>query len=134
MPIIVILAVCLDPSFPEAQGVIWRSAGFIFLSASSVKEAIIHFKAGDFDLVLLGESIPVDARERLTFLIRATGSQVPVVSIAGSPGQHDPFADATIEKDSSELLTGLGELLKTLVRTRKSPAIQRGIATLRESA
>lgn len=134
MPTIVILAVCLDPSFPAAQGAIWRSASFIFLAANSVKEAIVHFKAGDFDLVLLGHSIPVDARERLTFLIRSTGSQVPVVSVAGSPGHHDSFADATIEQDSSELLTGLGELLKTMVTMRKPPAIQRGIAPLRDLA
>ncbi len=51
-----------------------------------------------------------------TSVIRATGSRVPVVCIASSPGHHDSFADATIEQDSSELLTDLGELLKTMAR------------------
>lgn len=87
----VILAVCLDPMFPGAEGATWRSAGLVVLAANSIKEAINHFKAGDFDMVRLGRSIPVDARERLAFLIRATGSQVPVICIADSSGHHDSF-------------------------------------------
>lgn len=107
----VVLAVCLDPLLPD--GAVWNSAGYVFVAASSVREALSHFRIGDFDLVLLGHSIPMDARERLTFLIRATGSHVPVVSIAGPSGHDDSFADATFAHDSNQLFTGIGELLKS---------------------
>ncbi|MGA3131758.1 MAG: hypothetical protein ABSD59_13210 [Terracidiphilus sp.] len=120
----VILAVCLDPLLQGSEGSLWNSAGYILLAANSVKEAINHFKAGDFDLVLLGHSVPVDAKERLAFLIRATGSQVPVVCIALSSGHRDSFADATFEQDPRKLLTGLGELLKSKDDMRRVPEIQ----------
>jgi hypothetical protein len=74
MAITVVLAVCLDPMHLGTQGAVWGSKGYVFLAANSVKEAINQFKAGDFDLVLLGQSIPADSRERLTSQIRATGS------------------------------------------------------------
>ena len=133
METIVVLAVCLDPLLPGTQGAVWSSAGYVFLAANSVKEAINHFKEGDFDLVLLGPSSPVDARERLTFLIRATGSHVPVVCIADSPGRYDSFADATFEPDSSELLTGIGELLKNKAKLRMA-SLQYDPATRKAAA
>ncbi len=108
----VVLAVCLDPLFPGIHEADWNSAGYIFLTANSIKEAIDHFKTGDFDVVLLGQSIPEVDGERLTFLIRATGSRVPVVSMTNSSGRQLSFADATFEQDSKELLPSMAELLR----------------------
>ena len=110
MQIILVLAVGLDWHLLESQRAAWKSAGYFVISTASVKDAIDHFQNGDFDLLLLGHSIPAEARERLTFLIRATGAHVPVVCIADSPGPHDLFADATFERDSTDLLTGICEL------------------------
>lgn len=121
MASIVVLAVCLDPLLPGTQAPVWRSAGYFFIPAGSIQEAINHFKAGDFDLVLLGQEISAESRERLTFLIRATGSLVPVVCIAGAQSHHNSFADATFGQETSELLAGMGELLK-------SKSIRRGAA------
>jgi len=36
-----------------------------------------QFKVGDFDLVLLGSSIPAEHKERLTGLVRTSGSRTP---------------------------------------------------------
>jgi ribosomal protein L30E len=129
MSTIVVLAVCVDQFFPGTEASVWKSAGYFFIPAASIKEAIKHFKAGDFDLVLLGNSIPEESRERLTYLIRATGSHVPVVCIAGSSGHHDSFADATFALGSTDLLTGMGELLKGYTRVRALPAILYGTAS-----
>lgn len=108
---IVVLAVGLDPLFPEPNGADWRAAGYIFLSANTVRETIGHLKAGEFDLVLMGQAIPASARERLIFLIRSSGTRAPLVSMTNSSSHHDPLADATYEYGSSELLGGVGELL-----------------------
>ena len=129
MATIVVLAVCLDPLLPGPQGAVWRSAGYFFIPADSIKEAINHFKGGDFDLVLLGQAIPAESRERLTFLIRATGSHVPVVCIAGSSGHHDSFADATIEQETGVLMKGMGKLLKSKASMRAAPALLSGTAS-----
>jgi DNA-binding response OmpR family regulator len=129
MPTTVVLAVCLDSLVPGPQDSAWRSAGYFFIPANSIKEAISHFKAGDFDLVLLGHAIPAEARERLTFLIRATGSNVPVVSMAGSLGYGESFVDATLGADPSVLLAGMENLLANKARMRASPAILSGNAS-----
>jgi DNA-binding NtrC family response regulator len=125
----VVLAVCLDPLLPGTQDSVLRSAGYFFIPANSISEAISHFKAGDFDLVLLGNDIPTESRERLTFLIRATGSIVPVACMAGSSGIHDAFADATFEQNPCQLLGRLGALLKSKGRSRPMPAILYNPAT-----
>ena len=111
MPVTVVLAVGVDSGMLEAESALWRSKGYFFISAQTVKEAITHFHAGDFDIVLLGDSISFENRERLTFLIRALGSQTPVVCIGDQPSECESFADATFGKGFSELFAGIGKLL-----------------------
>jgi DNA-binding response OmpR family regulator len=111
MAVTVVLAVAVDPSLLMAQDSIWRSEGYIVIPAHSIRDAIEHFKAGDFDLVLLGHSMTVENKERLTFLIRASGSTTPVVCISSSADVSHAFADATLRNDPRELLAGMKELL-----------------------
>lgn len=111
MPLTVVLAVGVDAWLLTTQSPIWKSAGYIAVSAASIKEAIDFFKTGDFDLVLMGHSIPVESKKRLAHLIRATGAQTPVVSIEKSPVTCEPFADATIHNDSRAVFAGIGKLL-----------------------
>jgi DNA-binding response OmpR family regulator len=111
MSLKVVLAAGVDSYLLAAYNTVWRSAGYIVVPAISVREAIHHFMTGDFDLVLIGDSFSVESKERLTRLIRASGSRTPVVSIANSSGDRDLFADATIKNDSSKLLQRMGELL-----------------------
>jgi DNA-binding NtrC family response regulator len=116
MLLTVVLAVCLDPTTLAIHDSVWKSAGYIFTKAGSIREAIERFKTGDFDMVLLGCSIPAESRERLTFLIRASGSHVPVASIGKSFGDCDSFADATFGNEPKELLLGMGELVAKSAR------------------
>jgi len=111
MSLTVILAVGLDSWKITAQSSVLRPAGYIVVSAHSIRDAIDHFKGGDFDLVLLDQSISVEDKERLIFMIRASGSQTPVVSAAHFSGDSHSFADATPKNDSVAMLTGMGELL-----------------------
>lgn len=111
MSLTVVLAVGLDSSLLAGQSSVWQSAGFIVTSTGSIREAIGHIRDGDFDLILLGHSIPIDSWERLTFLIRANGSRTPVVSITDSSTGCDSFADATVRNEPSDLLQSIGELM-----------------------
>jgi len=43
-----------------------RPAGFIVLSAATMREAFDHFRAGDFDLALLSHSLTTESKERLS--------------------------------------------------------------------
>jgi DNA-binding response OmpR family regulator len=111
MALTVVLAVCVDSTTLAIHESVWKSAGYIVTTAESIREAIERFKAGDFDLVLMGHSIAPENRERLTFLIRASGSRVPVASIGRAVGDYDTFTDATFGDDPNELLLGMGELM-----------------------
>ncbi len=118
MPVTVVLAVGLDAWQLTAQTSALSSAGYVVRSAMSIREAIGNFRAGDFDLVLLGESISTEDKERLTFLIRSSGSRTPVLCIAKCPGDRDPFADATLMGDASALLEGMRAALANAANAR----------------
>ncbi|MGA2850238.1 MAG: hypothetical protein ABSE46_14685 [Terracidiphilus sp.] len=126
MPITVVLAVGLDSLEVDMHLATWKSSGLFVIGAATVQEAIGHFKGGDFDLVLLGDSLPFEKKERLTYLIRASGSQVPVVSIGDPSSDPDSYADATLRNDSSALLTGIIAMVAERARTRRPPAFLLG--------
>lgn len=113
MSLIIVLSVGLGSSVLGTRNLALQSAGYIVVSASSIKEAISHFLNGDFDLVLLDNSLPKKDRDRLTCAIRASGSRTAVVSVAPECGGEDSFADATFESDPHTLLMDIrGVLIK----------------------
>jgi len=126
MPLTVVLAVGLDSWLLAIHTRDWRSAGYFVVSAHSIGEAINLFNAGDFDLVVLGDSVPIESRRRLTALIRASGSQTPVACIGNSSTTCDSLSDAPLKNDSSVLVAGLRELLAEKVRARVPLAVLRG--------
>jgi DNA-binding NtrC family response regulator len=119
----VILAVGLDPWQLTTQGPRWKSEGYISIAVTSIREAIKHFKAGDFDLVLLGQSISPEDKERLTYLIRTSGAQTPVVCIADPSGVSFSFADATLANEGNILCAGMGELLAKRANMRAQQSL-----------
>ncbi len=76
MPLMHVLAVGVDSSLLASlltsQRSAWQSAGCYVTCAGSIREAIVQLRDGDFDLILLDDSIPVESRERLTLLIRSS--------------------------------------------------------------
>jgi DNA-binding response OmpR family regulator len=111
MPFTVVLAVGLDSSLVAGQRSAWQSTGHFVTPVKSIREAIVHLREGDFDLVLLGHSISSDSRERFTLLIRASGSRTPVISIADSSTERDSFADLTIGNEPANLLKSIREFM-----------------------
>jgi CheY-like chemotaxis protein len=116
MQIAVVLTVGFDSSLMRTRSLVLQSAGYIVESASSLKEAVARFRAGDFDLVLLCHSIPMKDRDHLTCLIRATGSLTPVISIARNLGACDAFVNATLEDGPNKFLACIGEELGKAAR------------------
>jgi CheY-like chemotaxis protein len=106
-----ILSVGSDPSILYAREEVLRSEGYIVVSASSIGEAFHLFKDGDFDLIILGQTIPAKDRERLTCLIRASGSRIPIATICPTPQDRSVFPEAIIQDDPVELVSGIRRLL-----------------------
>jgi len=112
VPVTVVLAVGVDLGMLEAESTLWRSKGYFFISTQTIQEAISQFHAGDFDIVLLDDSISLEKRERLACQIRASGSQTPIVCMGDRPSECESFADATFGNDFRELFECIRELLK----------------------
>lgn len=111
MALTLVLSIGLDVELLSTRNLVLQSAGYLVVPAYSLKEAVDRFQDGDFDLVLLCQSIPTKEKDRLTCWIRASGSRVPVLSVSASPCQRDAFTDATIESDPNSLLEGMKEAL-----------------------
>jgi hypothetical protein len=126
MPLTVVLAVGLDSWLLVTHTRVWRSAGYIVVSACSIREAIDQFNAGDFDLVVLGDSISIENRQRLISLIHASGSLTPVACIGNSSADYDSLSDAPPKDDSNTLVTGLTDLIAKESKMLVAPAILHG--------
>ena len=111
MALTLVLSVGLDPELLGTRKLVLQSAGYTVVAAFSAQGAVDRLRAGDFDLVLLCQSIPTNEKDRLALWIRASGSRIPVISISGIPCQRDAFADATVVGDPNALLMAIGEVL-----------------------
>jgi CheY-like chemotaxis protein len=107
MPETLVLSVSLDPIALYAREAVLRSAGYIVVSTSSIKEAIHLFQDGDFDLMILCPTLSAKDRERLTGWIRASGSRIPIASISSASREHIVCPDTTFEKNPVELVAGI---------------------------
>src|SRR5580658_7464926 len=107
----IVLAIGFDLSLMTIRDLVLQSAGCAVVEAFSLEEAVDHFQSGDFDLVLLCHSVPAGDRERLASLIRASGSRIPIVSIAGSLGKCDAFANSTLEDGPNAFVSGIRDAL-----------------------
>jgi CheY-like chemotaxis protein len=111
MPLTLVLTVGSDSSLLGSRSEVLKSAGYMVVSALSIREAVDRFQDGDFDLIILCHSIPTKDRERLIGLIRALGSLTLIVCIAKTSGQQDAFQTATLnENDTKEFLADLREI------------------------
>lgn len=106
-----VLSVGLDPLTLYSREAVLRSAGYIVVSALSIKDAFHLFQNGDFDLIVLCHTVPVRDRDRLIWLIRQSGSRIPVASILGTPGKETVFSDAALDQNPVKLLPGIRRLL-----------------------
>lgn len=113
MSLTIILSVGLDPLLLERRNRALKSAGYIVVEAYSINEAVSRFQDGDFDLVLLCQSIPAREKDRLTSWIRASGSHISILSITEDRCEQDEFANARVESDADLLLLDIRRALHT---------------------
>ena len=91
MALTLVLSVGLDPELLITRNLVLQSAGYTVVAAFSPREAVDRLREGDFDLVLLCQSIPTEEKDHLALWIRrATGSCcIPVRSVSGILYERD---------------------------------------------
>ncbi len=107
----VVLSIGLDPDLLRTRNLVLHSAGYTVVSAYSVKEAVDRFQAGDFDLVLLCQTLPAKERDGLTWWMRASSPGTPVVTVSGRLFSDDVVAGVMVGSEPGALLWGIREVL-----------------------
>lgn len=104
MPSALILAVTLEPHRTWWQSLAVQSAGYAVISAYSVQEAITRLQFGDFDLVVLDDSIRAKDRDCLVLSIRRSGSHIPIVCIKAAGSELAASAQSPTDYGQTEFI------------------------------
>lgn len=94
-----ILSVSYDESLLSTRQLILQHAGYEVTSALGFTDALEHCKKGEFDLVLIGHSIPREDKQTLVKVTRMV-SQAPVLSILRPTSA--PLAEADYSVQSAD--------------------------------
>lgn len=111
MALTLVLSVGKDSWLAGNRNLVLRSAGYQVVSAFSAKEAVERFLAGDFDLVVIWDSISRKGTDLLTSAIRSSGSLTPILSVAANDDQQNSAAGSTLQNRRDQFLTGISQML-----------------------
>src|SRR5437868_13773863 len=121
MPQNAILSAGRDRARLYPRNRVLEDAGYSVTPATTSAETVERFFTGDFDLVILCHSIPMDERERIAMLVHNHSPSTPVVVLADMASRRYNFGDLTVESDAGSLLQSVPVALK-LAAERKPPA------------
>ena len=84
-----------------------EEAGYLVTATSTAAETVEKFFDGDFDLVILCHSIPLEERERVATLVHMHSPTTPVIALADLPTRRFTFGDLTVDSDANSLLESI---------------------------
>ena len=97
-----------------------EEAGYIVTATSTSSDTIETFFSGDFDLVILCHSIPLEERERVAKLVHLHSPSTPVIALADMASRRYDFGDLTVDSDADTLLRSV-PLALNMAAERKPP-------------
>ncbi len=104
-----------------------EEAGYIVTATSTAAETVEKFFDGDFDLVILCHSIPLEERERVATLVHMHSPSTPVIVLADLPTRRFTFGDLTVDSDANSLLQSLPVAL-AMAAAKRPPSVLRAAA------
>jgi len=104
-----------------------EEAGYNVTGTSTASETVEKFFDGDFDLVILCHSIPIEERERIATLAHMHSPSTPVIVLADLPTRRFTFGDLTVDSDATSLLQSLPVAL-AMAAAKRPPAPLRAAA------
>lgn len=103
-----IISVSYDESLAETREMIFASAGFEVSTFTNLFRAVRACRAEDFDLIVIGHSIPAHERKKLVAEVRSVCS-APILAL--SRHGESPLAGADHTFDASQSPAQLLELV-----------------------
>jgi CheY-like chemotaxis protein len=104
MPRNAILSAGRDRPLLFTRNRVLEEAGYSVTPATTAAETVERFFEGDFDLIILCHSIPIEERERIATLAHNHSPSTPVIVLADLPTRRFEFGDMTVDSDAVSLL------------------------------
>jgi hypothetical protein len=101
-----------------------EEAGYNVIATSTAADTVEKFFDGDFDLIILCHSIPLEERERIATLVHMHSPSTPVIVLADLPTRRYTFGDLTVDSDATSLLQSLPVAL-AMAAAKRPPAALR---------
>jgi CheY-like chemotaxis protein len=106
MPI-VILSAGRDPYLSKKRDLALAGAGYKVVSATNSPEIINKLFNGDFDAVILCNSIPNDERKRLARIIKSYSPSTPIIVLAEMEGRQYDYGTMTASGSPDGIMAAL---------------------------
>lgn len=107
-----ILSAGRDPELMKQRNAQLLAAGFKVASATNSCEVVEKLLNGDFDLVLLCDSMPEQDRERLARIVSSYTPSTPVVLICSAEQAKQAFSGGPVKCHPEQLLATVAEWLQ----------------------
>lgn len=101
-----------DPDLLKQRNAQLLAAGFKVASATDSYEVVDKLLNGNFDLVLLCDSMSDQDRERLARIISSYSPSTPVVLISRADGEEHAFGSGPLRCHPEQLLATVAGLLQ----------------------
>src|SRR5438552_8797913 len=91
-----ILDVSYDEELLKLRKNFLELQGYAVYSMTNVDEALVRISVQDFDAVLIGHSVPPEARQTFVRAARELCPSLPMVAIVLTPGEREELADESV--------------------------------------
>ena len=97
MAVYLVLSVSRDPALAETRLQIMKELGCIVEIAPTPHEAMRAFLDGDFDLVLLCQTLSPGEKRQLVMRMKSEKPSVPIISVRTGGDSYEPLVDGFLQ-------------------------------------
>ena len=97
MAVYLVLSVSRDPALAETRRQIMKEVGCIVEIAPTPHEAMRAFLDGDFDLVLLCQTLSPGEKRQLVMRMKSEKPSVPIISVRTGGDSYEPLVDGFLQ-------------------------------------
>jgi len=117
---LVILSAGRDYDLLRLRNTVLMTRDYTVVAAMTTAEVISKFHEGDFDIVLLCHTIPLEDQKAISDAVHRTNPSTPVLAVTHS-GETSPYSDLAVENNPEAILRSV----HTAKRLTNSVSFQR---------
>ncbi len=109
----VILYAGRDHGLVQSRRLVLEQSGYVVELCDNSEDCVRKFLEGDYDLVLLCNSLRDSERERLSSLVRRFSSRTPVLRVCSMPEESRQGPEPSCTGEPQVILDAVAGILKT---------------------